>query len=235
MSAIILCIETSTIACSVALAKDGEVASLKEDLTGKIHPTLLLPFIDEILKKEKLNIKQIDAIAISKGPGSYTGLRVGVSTAKGLCYAIDKPLLAIDTLQAMAVGMQQIVKNSINHNDLFVPLIDARRMEVYSSVYNTNNEQIREILAEVIDENSFSEFLKYTRVFFAGDALSKCKEVLHKKTNAIFIDNFLPSAKWLCPVAYKLYENKEFANLAYFEPFYLKDFIAKKSKVKGLM
>ncbi len=232
--ALIICIETSTIACSVALSKNGELISFKEDFSGNSHSLMLLPFIDEILKNAKLNINEIDAFAVSKGPGSYTGLRIGVSTVKGLCYATEKPMIAIDTLQSMALGISEIVKNGEKNDDLFCPLIDARRMEVYSAIYNIDNKQIREPVAEIINDGSFSDFLANKRVFFAGDALNKCKIYLEKNKNSFFIDNFLPSAKYMCSIAEKNYINNTFVDTAYFEPFYLKDFVAKKSNVKGL-
>lgn len=232
--ALILCVETSTTACSVALSKDGELKFLKEDSTGKSHSAMLLTFIDEVLKNNDIDLNNLDAFAVSKGPGSYTGLRIGVSTIKGLAYATEKPVIAVDTLQAMALGMKEKVKDKADTKALFCPLIDARRMEVYSAVYNFDNEQIRSTMAEIVGNNSFQEFLTKNLVYFAGDALQKCKEHLSLNKNTFYIENFLPSAQWMCKIVEQDFLNKNFVDTAYFEPFYLKDFVAGKPKIKGL-
>lgn len=233
--ALLLCVETSTAACSVALAKDGELFFLKEDSSGKSHSMMLLPFINEVLINNNININDIDAFAVSKGPGSYTGLRIGVSTIKGLAYALEKPVIAIDTLKAMAFGIKEMYNSKINNISFFCPLIDARRMEVYSALYDADNQQVRNTMAEIIDDNSFSEFLDKGMVCFAGDALEKCKIYLKKNKNALFVEDFLPSAQWMCNIAEQNYSNQDFVDTAYFEPFYLKDFVAGKPNVKGLI
>ncbi|KGL62641.1 tRNA (adenosine(37)-N6)-threonylcarbamoyltransferase complex dimerization subunit type 1 TsaB [Polaribacter sp. Hel1_85] len=223
--AIILNIETATKNCSVSVAKNGEVLAIKELNNGFYsHAEVLHPFIVDILKKTNISSNEIDAVAVSKGPGSYTGLRIGVSAAKGLCFAFDKPLISIETLGALA--------NAISIDDgIIVPMIDARRMEVYSSVYDNTYQQIREIKAEVIDENSFSEYLKNGQVYFLGDGAHKCKEVITHK-NAIFIDGKFPSAKEMAVLSFNKYKKNDIEDVAYFEPFYLKDFVAIPEKKK---
>lgn len=187
------------------------------------HAENVKPFIEKVVKKAGINFSDIDAIAVSKGPGSYTGLRIGVSSAKGLCYALNKPLIAIDTLQAMALRM---AKQNTNKNLLFCPMIDARRMEVYTAIYDANNELIEPISAKIIDENSFNEVLTNHKVMFFGDGASKCKAVLEGNSNALFDDDTLPSAIEINELASKKLNNNELEDVAYFEPFYLKDFIA---------
>ena len=232
----ILNIETATSICSVALTKNNELLSLRESDDKNSHSSKLTLFIDEVIKEVDINYTDLDAIAVSKGPGSYTGLRIGVSTAKGLCYALDKPLISVGTLQAMALGMAEkfITENLYEKPVLFCPMIDARRMEVYSALYDSNNKEVREIRAEIIDKNSFSEFLQNNEIIFFGDGASKCKQVLAHRKNAIFIDNFFPSASFITEIANLKFKNKDFEDVAYFEPFYLKDFIPGKPKVKGL-
>lgn len=232
----ILNIETATSICSVALTKNNELLSRRESDDKNSHSSKLTLFIDEVVKEVDINYTDLDAIAVSKGPGSYTGLRIGVSTAKGLCYALDKPLISVATLQAMALGMTKkfVTENLYEKPVLFCPMIDARRMEVYSALYDSNNKEVREIRAEIIDKNSFSEFLQKNKIIFFGDGASKCKQVLAHQGNAVFIDNFSPSASFMTEIANLKFKEKVFEDVAYFEPFYLKDFIAGKPKVKGL-
>ncbi len=222
---IILNIETATKNCSVSIAENGVILAIRELNNGSYsHAEVLHPFIVDVLKEANLTSKDIDAVAVSKGPGSYTGLRIGVSAAKGLCFAFDKPLISIDTLSSLSY--------SISCDDGFiVSMLDARRMEVYASVYNTNHEQLREIKAEIIDENSFLEYLENSKVFFIGDGAHKCKEVITHK-NAVFIDDKFPSSKELAILSYDKYKKEDFENVAYFEPFYLKDFIVIPEKKK---
>ena len=223
--AIILNIETATKNCSVSLAKDGVIIAIKELNNGNYsHAEVLHPYIVDILKEAKINSNKIDAIAVSKGPGSYTGLRIGVSAAKGLCFAFDKPLISIETLASLANAI------TIN-NGIIVPMLDARRMEVYAAVYNENHQQIREIKAEIIDENSFSEYLEKHKVYFLGDGAQKCKEVISHK-NAVFIDDKFPSAKEMAELSYIKYKKSDTEDVAYFEPFYLKDFVVIPEKKK---
>lgn len=220
---IILGIETSTKVCSIAISKNNQLLAMEEVGGAYTHAENVNPFIEKVVKKAGINFSDIDAIAVSKGPGSYTGLRIGVSSAKGLCYALNKPLIAIDTLQAMALRM---TKQSTNKNLLFCPMIDARRMEVYTAIYDANNELIEPISAKIIDENSFDEVLTSHKVMFFGDGASKCKAVLEGNSNALFDDDTLPSAIEINELASKKLNNNELEDVAYFEPFYLKDFIA---------
>jgi tRNA threonylcarbamoyladenosine biosynthesis protein TsaB len=229
----ILHIETATQICSVALSKDDIIIASKSSDEKNAHSRILTVYIDEILKASGIRIQELDAIAVSMGPGSYTGLRIGVSTAKGLCYSLDKPLISVSTLQAMAWGMAERMGSEIS-NTLFCPMIDARRMEVYSAIFDQSNKQVRKILAEVIDENSFTELLQTNEVLFAGDGAGKCKEILSNSPNVHFIDDFVPSANYMASIASDKFQKKDFEDVAYFEPFYLKDFIAGPPKVKGL-
>lgn len=196
---LILNIETATKNCSVCLAKNGEVIVVKELNNGNYsHAEVLHPFIVELLNEVKLTSKDIDAVAVSKGPGSYTGLRIGVSAAKGLCFAFDKPLISIDTLTSLSHHIS-IDKGFV------IPMIDARRMEVYAAVFNENHEQIREIKAEVIDENSYYEYLEEKKVYFLGDGSEKVREVIKHK-NAVFIEDKFPSAKEMAQLSFDKYQ-----------------------------
>ena len=221
-----LFIETTTNVCSVALSDENEIIALKESSEDRAHAKILAPFIREILDENKLETSDLDAVVLSKGPGSYTGLRIGVATAKGIAYASDIPLIAISTLRAMAYGFVQ--KNQ-HPNALFIPMIDARRMEVYSAVYDNNNKGVRAIQADIIDEKSYSEYLSNSEVYFFGDGAPKCKDVITSE-RAHFIDNFDPSAAYMHHLAMDKWKNKDFEDVAYFEPFYLKDFIATVAK-----
>lgn len=233
--AIILNIETATQFCSVALSGAGELL-VKEGNEKNAHSQLVTLMINDLLTKSELKPSSIDAVAVSMGPGSYTGLRIGVSVAKGLCYALDKPLLAISTLQAMAAGMKEIFhkENDQATRVFFCPMIDARRMEVYSALYSSTNQQVREIKAEIIDESSFAGELTKGLVVFGGDGAAKCKTVLANNPNAFFLDGFHPSAQYMAALAEEKFVSRKFENVAYFEPFYLKDFIAALPRVKGL-
>jgi tRNA threonylcarbamoyladenosine biosynthesis protein TsaB len=236
--ALILSIETATTVCSVALARDGKLLSLKETSDKNSHSSVLTLFIDEVIQQTGLDKSLLDAVAVSEGPGSYTGLRIGVATAKGICYALDKVLIAVPTLQAMAVGMYGTgywaPGTGQSNQILFCPMLDARRMEVYSALFDHTGKQIRETRAEIINENSFAEFLNKQQVVFAGDGAGKCKAILEMHPNAVFMDVFQPSAKYMMILAEQKYARKEFEDIAYFEPFYLKDFVAGKPRVKGL-
>ncbi|NOX48340.1 MAG: tRNA (adenosine(37)-N6)-threonylcarbamoyltransferase complex dimerization subunit type 1 TsaB [Chlorobi bacterium] len=230
----ILCIETATTTCSVALTQGGDILSIKETTEKNAHSAKLTLFIDEILKENKLAFSDLDAVTISKGPGSYTGLRIGVSTAKGLCYALDIPLISINTLQSLAWGMaKKHTDDKSGQETLFCPMIDARRMEVYAAVYDSNLKEVRETRADIIEANSFSDYLDQSRVIFFGDGADKCKgTIIHP--NAVFMDGISPSAANMAIPAFQKYGQKKFEDVAYFEPFYLKDFIAGIPRVKGL-
>ncbi|WP_396152040.1 tRNA (adenosine(37)-N6)-threonylcarbamoyltransferase complex dimerization subunit type 1 TsaB [Flavobacterium sp.] len=213
----ILNIETSTKNCSVALAKDGETLVSREIAEmGYSHAEKLHVFIEEILTEANIQFSELDAIAVSQGPGSYTGLRIGVSAAKGLCYALNIPLIAVDTLEILA---SQI---SIEKG-LIVPMIDARRMEVYAAIFDKNHQKIREIKAEILTVDSFSAWNE--TIYFVGDSSQKAKIILQKE-NFIFVENVIyPSAKQMTKKSYTFFTNNRFEDIAYFEPFYLKDFM----------
>lgn len=221
---LILCLETATKSCSVSLGQNGKVLSLKESLDEKYsHSENLTLYIEDVCKDAKVSLRDIDAIAVSKGPGSYTGLRIGVSTAKGLCYALDKPLIAINTLEAMAVGQISNLQSPISN--LFCPMIDARRMEVYCALYDDQGNEIKKTSAEIIDEHSFVGLLQKNKIYFFGDGAAKCRiEISHP--NAIFVDGISPSAKFMILLAEKYFAERKFEDVAYFEPFYLKDFVS---------
>lgn len=218
----ILNIETATKNCSVALAKEGKTILCREIAEeGYSHAERLHVFISEIIDEAGIQMKDLTAVAVSQGPGSYTGLRIGVSAAKGLCYALDIPMLAVDTLQVLAS------KVSIT-DGLIVPMIDARRMEVYSAVFSSALEKKREVLAEIIDENSFMDFSE--KLYFIGDCNEKCRSVM---TNAdfVFLDDIkYPSANEMSALSYDKYKKNDTVDVAYFEPYYLKDFLITASK-----
>ncbi len=231
----ILNIESSTIVCSVALSIDGEIASIQESHTKNSHSELITLFCKKVVADAGLDFSDLDAVCISKGPGSYTGLRIGVSTAKGFCYGLEIPLISFDTLSAMAIGMRSNLDYSNGSiPTLFCPMIDARRMEVYTALFNETLDVIEKTSAKIIDKDSFSKYLSTHKIVFAGDGAAKCKEILSHQPNAVFVDDFHPSAKYLCKIAEQKFLAKEFEDTAYFEPYYLKDFIAGIPKVKGL-
>jgi tRNA threonylcarbamoyladenosine biosynthesis protein TsaB len=226
---LLLNIETSTTVCSVSLGQDGRLLALKELNGDYTHAENLTLFIEEVMKQAGKKLTELDAVAVSKGPGSYTGLRIGVSTAKGLCYSLDKPLIAVDTLKHLCLS--EHLTSHISHlTSLSCPMLDARRMEVYCAIYDASLNCVRETAAEIIDEHSFSDLLKDNKLIFFGDGAAKCKEVLSKNPNAIFIDDIFPSAKDMILLSEKAFNEKAFENVAYFEPFYLKDFVAGKKK-----
>jgi len=231
----ILNIETSTRVCSVALSIDGEIVSLHESHTKNSHAELITLFCQNAVTESGLKFTDIDAVAVSKGPGSYTGLRIGVSTAKGYCYGLDIPLISIGTLEAMAHGIHNY-QDSINElkEVLYCPMIDARRMEVYAALFSSSLVEIESTSAKIIDDNSFTDYLSSNKIIFAGDGASKCKDVLSHQSNAIFIDDFHPSATYLVKMAEKKFIDSNFESTAYFEPYYLKDFVPGIPKVKGL-
>jgi tRNA threonylcarbamoyladenosine biosynthesis protein TsaB len=225
--ALILSIETSTTNCSVSLSKNGKLLVVKEDYDKNYsHAERLHVYINDVLKYAKVSAKDIDAVAISKGPGSYTGLRIGVSAAKGLCYALDIPLISIPTLESLA---HQVTTN----NGVIVSMLDARRLEVYSAVFDSNYQQIRETIAEILNEDSFSKYLQNGDVYFIGNGVEKTKRLISHQ-NAIYIDDKLPSAKELGNIAFNKYKISDFEDVAYFEPYYLKDFVAGKPKKSPL-
>ena len=226
--AIILQIETATQVCSAALSRDGETIALKEQMASNIHAGSLTLFIEDVMQQAKLTYAELDAIAVSMGPGSYTGLRIGVSTAKGLCYALDKPLIAISTLQMMAVGF---LNQYPDYEGLTCAMIDARRMEVFTALFDHHGNPVGETTAKIIDEQSYAEELQKGLVTFMGDGAAKCREVL-STINADFSEINYNSAGNMSLLAEKAYAAGKFEDLAYFEPFYLKDFVLTTPKKK---
>ena len=223
----ILNIETSTSVCSVAASQDGQTIFVKEDLKGPSHAVSLGVFVDEALSFIDSHAIPLDAVAVSCGPGSYTGLRIGVSMAKGVCYGSDIPLIGIPTVEILCVPI--LLYHELPDNALLCPMIDARRMEVYAAVYDRALEMKRDITAEIIDENSFLEFLEKQPVYFFGNGAAKCRDkIVHP--NAHFIDDIHPLAKMMFPLAEKAVALKDYKDVAYFEPFYLKEFIASQPK-----
>jgi len=223
---LILNIETSTQVCSASIARNGNVIALKESFEDKSHASLLTVFIDELFTENQIKPEQLDAVSVSEGPGSYTGLRIGVSVAKGICYAKNIPLIAVNTLQAMALMASDFISEA---NYLLCPMIDARRMEVYSAIFNSNNIEIRNTKAEIVDSTSFQHELSSNKIAFFGNGADKCKAMITHE-NALFIEGIYPSAKFMAPLAQRAFEKKEFKDAAYFEPFYLKDFVTVVSK-----
>lgn len=245
---IILSIETSTKACSAAVHQDGKLLSVSELYNEKSSSGMLTTLIEHVVKTASLTLQDIDAIAVAKGPGSYTGLRIGVSTAKGLCFTLEKPLIAINTLEAMAYSMfnvkclmvdggylleniQTSISNRsvgrIQYSTLLVPMLDARRMEVYCAVYKADTLEVLEpTQAKIIDETSFADLLEKHPIIFFGDGAEKCRTTLDGNTNAIFLNHTIfPSAKSIGALAVRAFEQQQFENVVDFEPFYLKEFV----------
>lgn len=229
--ALILNIETSTEICSVCISDGLQILAKKEISDEKSHASKLTVFIQEFFEQLKIKASDLSAVAVSQGPGSYTGLRIGVSTAKGIAYASGIPLIALDSFKALALKVKtEFEKKNQNIADAyFCPMIDARRMEVYTATYDNEMNMIEEISAKIIDTNSFQNILKSKKMFFFGNGAEKCSEII-KSENAIFLKNISLSAENLVPLANQLYETKNFVDVAYFEPFYLKNFIATTSK-----
>lgn len=228
---LILQIETATTVCSVSIAQDGRVLAHKELVQRNIHAEVITVFIEEVLIAAGIKYTELNAIAVSCGPGSYTGLRIGVSVAKGLCFALDIPLIAVETLEAMTDGFIDQKSHNDNSKDLLCPMIDARRMEVFTAVFTSSGTRLSPTSAEIIDENSFSDLLKTNKVIFFGDGAAKCSDVLGLDRNAQIIPQFLNSACHLTRRATEKFIAKDFVDTAYFEPYYLKDFIAGKKSV----
>jgi tRNA threonylcarbamoyladenosine biosynthesis protein TsaB len=230
LSTMILQIETATTSCSVALANGGEVVVFKQINQRNIHAEVITVFVEEIINTAGIEYQDIEAVAVSSGPGSYTGLRIGISTAKGLCFALDKPLIAVETLESMVDGLINRNDFLITDNMLLCPMIDARRMEVFTAIFSAKGVSIKETTASIIDENSFSDLLTIYKILFFGDGAEKCKAVLGTNLNAIFLPGFENSATHLTKKAFQKFNNKDFESVALFEPYYLKDFIAGKKK-----
>lgn len=232
--ALILNIETATPVCSVSITDGLAVLALRETSESNSHARVVAVFIDQLLKETGIDKHSLDAIAVSMGPGSYTGLRIGVSTAKGLCYALDKPLIGIGTTESMAYGMKEMPladKNGLPV--MYVPMIDARRMEVYTALFDENLVRVKETTADIITADSFSSLLETHHLVIAGDGAGKCYEILGHP-NITYLHDFTVSSVYMKLPAIRQFEAAAFEDTAYFEPFYLKDFIAGKPRVKGL-
>ena len=217
----ILNIESSTTNCSISLALDGNLVALKESNDDKYsHSTKLHSFINEVLKKSNISVKELVAIAVSKGPGSYTGLRIGVAAAKGLCYSLDIPLISISTLHILSKQIQ------VREQGLILPVMDARRDEVYCAVYDSSYNLIKKAIPKIINQESFSELSYKSKLYFIGNGQEKCKRLIENNTNLIFSNNnTFPSAREMTQLSYEKFKDLNFKDIAYFEPDYLKDFI----------
>lgn len=216
----ILCIETATTNCSVALGKEGKLLALKEDYSSNYsHAERLHLFIEEILRENEVQTRDLTAIAVSKGPGSYTGLRIGVSAAKGLCFALDLPLISIPTLRSLSLQVKQ------KEEGFIIPLLDARRMEVYTAGFTSENRKVFDTRAEILTPDSFSEYLENASVVFLGSGVEKFSKIC-EHPNAEFIEGKLPSAGEMVALAEEKFQKQKFEDVAYFEPYYLKDFQA---------
>lgn len=226
--ATILQLETATQVCSAAISVNGETVALKEQMASNIHAGSLTLFIQEVMDMANLKFPDLDAVAVSKGPGSYTGLRIGVSTAKGLCYALDKPLIAVDTLQMMAGGF---LARHTQYDGLVCAMIDARRMEVFTAVFDAGLNYLSATEAKIVDEGSFAQELEAAEITFIGDGALKCAAVI-QHPNAGFSELNYNSAENMSKLAYRTYNNARFEDVAYFEPFYLKDFVLTTPKKK---
>lgn len=226
MDCIILGIETGGDNCSVALSKGEEIIALKES-EGREHSRYLSVFIDDVFKCSGLSYRDIDAVAVSKGPGSYTGLRIGVATAKGICYGTDRPLIAVNSLLSLASVCNDTL-TPVSPQLIYCPMIDARRLEVYTALFDLSLKQLSDTEAMIISENSFAEILSARQICFFGSGANKCKEII-KSPNAVFAD-IESSASGLVRPAVEAFVNRQFENTAYFEPFYLKNFVVTERK-----
>lgn len=221
--AIILNLETASTNCSVSIAREGQLISLVEENSPNYsHSEQLHSFIDQCILEAGISIEHLDAVAVSKGPGSYTGLRIGVSAAKGLCYALDIPLISVGTLKSMAYSVTV-------DEGIIIPLLDARRMEVYAAVFDSDHRELKNTWAEIIKPDSFSKYSTDQTVYLVGGGAEKCREIL-KHPNIKFDPSAIPTAKTLARLSFVKYQAEQFEDTAYFEPFYLKDFIVTKPK-----
>lgn len=224
--AVIINIETAINACSAVLAVDGVAVVERVEKQDRKHSELLGVFVDEVLTEAEARGLKPEAVAVSAGPGSYTGLRIGVSLAKGLCFGYKIPLIAVETLKIVA---STAIKMQADQDAFYIPLIDARRMEVYSAVFNAALDAQSETLAEIITEESFASFLDKKKVYFVGDGAEKCKSIIHHR-NACFINDVVPLAQNMCALSERAFQSQSFVDVAYFEPYYLKSFLVTTSK-----
>ena len=227
----ILLIETATSVCSIALGVDGRVAAIRETDEPNAHSSKMNVFINELFEESGLKATDLTAVCVSGGPGSYTGLRIGVSGAKGLCYGLNIPLLAISTLKNMAAGYFQ---KHTDYKGLVCPMIDARRMECYTAIYNPELEDIKPVTADIIEPNTYDMWLDNSQAMFVGDGASKTISILGIHPNASFDTDYRITAASMLPLAEDMMKDGRREDTAYYEPFYLKDFVAKKSVVRGL-
>ncbi|MBQ2124047.1 MAG: tRNA (adenosine(37)-N6)-threonylcarbamoyltransferase complex dimerization subunit type 1 TsaB [Bacteroidaceae bacterium] len=223
----ILAIETSTEVCSVALGQDGDTIFEKVCEENNAHTRHLATFVDEALSFANSHAIPLDAVAITEGPGSYTGLRIGTSTAKGICYGFNIPLITIPTLKMLCA--RPLLYEELDEDALLCPMIDARRMEVYAAIYDRSLRNIRETQADIIDETSYADYLEKQPIYFFGNGAEKCIDII-KHPNARFIPNIKANAKSMLPLAELAIAKNDFADVAYFEPYYLKEFVATKAK-----
>ena len=227
---LILNIETSTKVCSAALHENGKPITFRESFDANSHSEVLLPFIEEVLAEAEVSKTRLDGIGVSKGPGSYTGLRIGVSSVKGLAYALDLPVYAIDSLSII----HAMAREHIPRKALVCPMIDARRMEVYCAMFDAQGVMISDIEAKIIEEGAFENYLNENIVYFTGNGAAKCRDVI-RHDNARFLDGMYPSAKYMGAMIQKKSDRKLSENTAYFEPFYLKQFVTNKPKKNLLL
>lgn len=227
----ILSIETATNVCSVAVSENEDVIFEKINTEGPSHAALLGVFVQEALAFLKDTNRRLDAVAVSSGPGSYTGLRIGVSEAKGLCYGLDIPLIAVDTLKVMA--MTALLHADMPADALLCPMIDARRMEVYAEIFDSRLQVVRPVAADIVDENTYAAYLEKGCMVFFGNGAGKCKaNIVHP--HAVFLTDIFPAASQMAKLAMDAYRNRDFVDVAYYEPFYLKEFVATIAKNKVL-
>lgn len=232
--AIILNLETATPVCSVVLAKDGALLAKRELNEKNVHAEVLTPFVEEVVEEAGLKLQDIDAVAVSKGPGSYTGLRISVSAAKGLCYSLDKPLISVGTIESLAHFAAQKLVDSLTPNHHIYPMIDARRMEVYTAAFSNELKQLSEVTPLIFEEDTFSELNSNQKLIFVGDGSTKAKDFFSNNSQIEVRDDILCSAEGMIKIAEEKFQKEDFEDVAYFEPFYLKEFIAGIPKVKGL-
>jgi tRNA threonylcarbamoyladenosine biosynthesis protein TsaB len=227
----ILCLETATNLCSVALCDSAGVISLRESNESKSHASQLTVFIEEILAGQGIKARDLSAVAVSKGPGSYTGLRIGVSVAKGIAYGASIPLIGIETTFSMYCGIMESATFNAESDDatLFCPMLDARRMEVYYAIYDSRGNKIKDIAAEIICQETFNNFPETKKIVFFGDGALKCKEVINRE-NALFATDYMISASHMYKPVFQSFNNHLYEDVAYFEPLYLKDFITSKPR-----
>tara|TARA_B100000780_G_scaffold261434_1_gene213871 strand:+ start:848 stop:1546 length:699 start_codon:yes stop_codon:yes gene_type:complete len=231
--ALILTLDTATKSCSLALSENGIVLESIDYNEGNFsHSEKLHLFIEDLCTKAKKKLSDLDAITVSKGPGSYTGLRIGVSSAKGLCYGLDIPLISVETLEVLC--RTYVLENKVNTTDLLIPMLDARRMEVYTAVFDTKFLKIKDTEALILEPNSYEKFVKMTHCHFIGDGAEKSKD-LYQGENTSFSPTTFPSARAIAELVEQKFQNKDFEDVAYFEPYYLKDFVdgKKNKKVKS--